>query len=56
MWGVGVQLHSFLNWGLGGSVVSLKPRLLYPRGRASATHFKGGSVNHRAVLDVLKKA
>jgi len=32
--GVGVQLLSFLNSGLGGLVVSLKPRLLYPRGKS----------------------
>jgi len=32
--GVGVQLHSFLNLGLGEPVVSLKSRLLYPRGKS----------------------
>jgi len=32
--GVGVQFHSFLNSGLGGLVVSLKPQLLYPRGKS----------------------
>jgi hypothetical protein len=54
--GVEVSLHSFFDPGTRWRwLVSFKPRPLSPRVRASGTHWTGGWVGPRAVLDAVVK-
>jgi hypothetical protein len=55
-WDVEIQLHAFFNLGTRWrQVVSFTPRPPYPRKRAPATHWIGGWVGPRAVLDAVVK-
>jgi hypothetical protein len=55
-WEVEVYLHSFFELGTRWRwVVNFTPRLLYPRGRGPGTHWIGGWVGPRAVLDAVVK-
>jgi hypothetical protein len=55
-WGVKVYFHSFFDLGTRWRwVVSFTPRPLYPGERASDTHWIGGWVGPRAVLDAAVK-
>jgi hypothetical protein len=55
-WGVEVWLHSFFDLGTRWRwMVSFTTRPLYPRERAPSTHWIGGWVGSRAVLDAVMK-
>jgi hypothetical protein len=54
-WGVKVQLHAFLNSALDGDEWTSRPGLFTPRERAPGTHWIGGWVGPRAVLDTVVK-
>jgi hypothetical protein len=54
--GVEIQLHAFLTSALdGGERSASRPGLFTPRGRAPDTHWIGGWVGPRAVLDAVVK-
>jgi hypothetical protein len=54
--GVDVYIHSFFDLGTRWRwVVIFTPRPLYPQGRAPGTHWIGGWVSPRAVLDAVVK-
>jgi hypothetical protein len=55
-WGVEVQLHAFLAWALDGSEWSTsRPGRFTPRERAPGTHWIGGWVGPRGVLNAVVK-
>jgi hypothetical protein len=55
-WGVEVQLHAFLSSVLyGGEWSASRPGRFTPRERAPCTHWIGGWVGSRAVLDTVVK-
>jgi hypothetical protein len=55
-WGVDVQLHTFFDLGTRwGEWSASRPGRLTPRERAPGTHWIGGWVGPRAVLDAVMK-